>query len=226
MDHLGRRAARLGLDPSNAADLIKLIRHSLSFKVIHISTDHFYNKINSAENEVNLLNVYSQTKYFGEFLFDPKIDLILRTNFYGLDLSENLNGFVEQILLKYKRSEIITAFNDVFFNPLYVGDLVKILSSLSKSNISGIYNVGSTDYVSKEEFIRKIFETFSLNDKNLQSWKLESVNLIAKRPQFMVGKVNKFISESKFSLPSTEETFKNFVKNSQNNISRRLYDEI
>ena len=62
--------------------------NSTNTKLIHISTDHFFddqNILHTEEDNVRLMNVYAKSKYEGEIevLNNCKSSIICRTNFFG-----------------------------------------------------------------------------------------------------------------------------------------------
>lgn len=220
-------------DPSAAVDahvkfpyLLSCITKFHKFKLIQISTDHVYDSLYSKETEINLVNSYAKSKYIGELTLINTNSLILRTNFYGLDLRSRRVGLVESILQRYKDRKKTVGFANTFFNALYVGDLAKILVKIIDTKISGTYNLGTTSHVSKADFVEMMFASFKFDLNLLQSGIMEIDRVKAARPNYMVSDVTKFMNDTGIALPNFQSSFNNFIRTETENISRRGKDEI
>ncbi len=170
---------------------------------IQISTDHIYNSSKgSNEKNIQLINNYARTKYLGELAYQKsKKKLIIRTNFFGRSLQSD-RGIVNWMIKSYKKKETIYVIEDIFFNPLHISSFCKILFSLIEKKITGTYNLGSNNNISKANFIRKFFK---INKIKFQ--KFISVNYkehkISKtpRPQYMIMNCKKLEKKIKVKMP-------------------------
>jgi len=132
-------------------------------KFIHISTDHFYpigkKRKWKEEDNLSILNLYAKSKYMAEIyaLYGNQSNLIIRTNFLGLNFGHNSINFSEWFFKKIQKNDKIELFKDYYHSPIYVHDLTKVIFELIKKNAEGIFNVSSRDVASKLEFGRLIF---------------------------------------------------------------------
>lgn len=189
----------------------------LNFNFIQFSTDQFYNqKKNKSSNEnsrIFLINNYCKHKREAEILCTKNKALILRTNFFGKTKSKN-RSFSDWIFDIFKKNNKIYLFNDVYFNPLRVQTIVKIISSIISSNkfkISGIYNLGSRDAIYKNKFailFAKKTKIFHSNYENINVNKLLNV----KRSKNMFMNVKKFEKKFQLRLPKIKSEINNEVK--------------
>tara|TARA_B100000787_G_scaffold164803_1_gene147932 strand:- start:1300 stop:2157 length:858 start_codon:yes stop_codon:yes gene_type:complete len=178
---------------------------------IQISTDHIYNlSKGSNEKNIQLINNYAKTKYLGELAYKKdKKSLIIRTNFFGRSLNTN-RGIINWMIKSFQKKETIYVIEDIFFNPLHISTFCKILSTLIEKKITGIYNLGSKNSISKANFIKKFFEINKVKYK-----KFISVNYnqhkISKtpRPQYMIMNCKKLEKKLKIKMPNI---FKEILK--------------
>ena len=92
-------------------------------------------------------------------------------NFSILRLSktygDNINDktLFSKVLKEYvsgkKEFEIV---NDQYFKPLYINDLIKILDYFLKKKITGNFNICGDQYMSRFNFIRKMFKYLNITD--------------------------------------------------------------
>ena len=77
------------------------------------------------------LNYYAYTKIKSEnkILKNSKNSLILRTNFFGNGFHYR-QSFSDQIIEKLNNGEKLFLFKDVFFNPVLISELAKIMKIL------------------------------------------------------------------------------------------------
>ena len=186
--------------------------------LIHISTDQFYNgkkrKGNNENSKIFLVNNYCKHKRMSEIACLKNNALVLRTNFFGKSLSKS-KSFSDWIIHAFKSKKKIYLFNDVYFNPLRINTIVKILSIIIKKELytnKGIYNLGSKDGIFKNDFatlIAKKMKIFHNNYVNININKLLKV----KRPLNMFMDVDKFEKKFHIKLPLIKQEINNEIKN-------------
>lgn len=188
---------------SGVKNLVKLSRLKSS-KLIHISTDHVYNenKYNDEEN-VCLTNYYALSKYHGELEALKYKSLILRTNFFGKSYSEK-KSFSDQLINRAFKEKKVTLFNDVYFNPLNIDTICKIINNIIENNkfFPGIYNLGSINGISKGKFIIKMLTKLKIDCEFIN----ESIeNYYNNRPKNMLMNTKKFERIFDIQLPTLDE---------------------
>ena len=182
-----------------------LVKLSKLFKVkfIYISTDQVYNK-NFYQKEISKLksnNYYTDTKILSENLIKSNLKdyTILRTNFFGKSTALK-KTFSETIVQALKVSKKIYLFDDIYFNPINIDVLTRIIGIIIDKKIKGIFNVGTLNGLSKYKFGLKIAKKFSLNSNYIIKDSFLNRRNLSKRPLDMrmdVSKIKKIIENNK-----------------------------
>ncbi len=158
-------------------------------KFLYISTDHLFGSNGEFFNEDDatvLVNHYARTKKLAEeYIFEnnPKA-LIIRSNFYGKSIAAkpSFTDWIENSLLN---SLELKMQEDVFFTPVYMGDLVDISHLLLEKNCFGVYNVSSDERVSKYNFALLYAKYFNLNTHLIIPFKQKQFPRDVQRPTEM-----------------------------------------
>lgn len=143
-------------------------------KFIYISTDSVFNGYEGNYYESDIpdpLNYYATTKYLGEknsasFMINH---IIVRTNIYGYHLFEQ-PSLSEWALANLKKDQPFIGFTDVYFNPVYTGQLTLIIKKLIDLNYVGIINVSSDTFVSKYLFLKMVAKQFGYDPNLIQGY--------------------------------------------------------
>ena len=207
----------------NLAEISKLYNSKLVF----ISTDHLYRKKKHyfSENEkTSPINHYAKTKKKAEDIIKKKLKnyLIVRTNFFGWG-TKYRKSFSDIIIQKLKKKRTIGLFDDVYFNPVSIVFLCKIIKNLILENKKGIFNVSSNLSISKYQFGLIIAKIFNYNTKFIKPIKLTDKK-ITKRSNFMSLSNRKLIKTLNISSNelSIFQQIKNLKKYKLNNPSTLL----
>ena len=192
-------------------------KKQLSFNLIHISTDQLYNgKIRKGNNEnskIFLMNNYCKHKRMSEINCVKNNALVLRTNFFGKSLSKK-KSLSDWIIYAFKSKKKIYLFNNVYFNPLRINTIVKILSIIIKKKLytyGGIYNLGSKDGIFKNDFATLIAKKMKLYHNNYKEININKL-LKVKRPLHMFMNVNKFEKKFNIKLPLIRKEINEEIK--------------
>ncbi len=181
---------------------------------IHISSDQVYSGL-GPHNEKNPkpLNYYSKTKLLSEKFVNLKIGCVLRTNFLSFSKKhKNLNNW---IVNNVKKNSEIFGFKNIYFSPLSLNTLSKIIIVISKKKMGGIYNLGSVGGISKGNYIKKFLGTKFKDYKNFKLINYQeksSKKLIALRPLDMRLNCKKIITKYKIKLPKTTFEVNKIIK--------------
>jgi dTDP-4-dehydrorhamnose reductase len=204
------------------SDLLKyLTYYSIrdGFKLVHISTDHFFiNKsftYNNEKKKIFPINKYSLTKIYAEnyTLKNPK-NLIVRTNFTGF-AGHKKKTFISWLLKNLIKNYKIKLYHDMFTSTLDVKTCAKMIKKLIYVNATGIYNVGAKDAISKKDFAL-LFAKLMKKEINYIEESVSSSKV--KRGKFLgldVSKVEKALS---VRMPYSKDVVKNIV----NHIKKKL----
>lgn len=177
----------------------------LGVKLVHISTDHLFSGEQSfvSENETpNPLNEYARTKLNAESCvaeINPNA-LIIRTNFYGWG-HKFRQSFSDWVIQSLKNGVNIKLFDDVFYTPILIDELVDVVNKLVAQSVTGIVNVVGNERVSKYQFGLTLAKVFQLDKKLIQKVNLQVEEKSIKRPLDMSLSNNKVkeILNCKFS---------------------------
>ena len=152
------------------AGMIAKAASATNKKLIHISTDHLFDgktPFMTENNVPNPLNTYGASKLAAERLISAENPnaIILRVNFFGWGPNYR-HSFSDWILASLWQNQRITLYDNVIFSPLYVTEIVNAAHLLLASGSTGIFNLASSDAISKYDFGIKLADQFNL-DKNL-----------------------------------------------------------
>ena len=183
------------------------IANSMGAKFIFISTDAVFDGTKgepyAETDQVNPINVYGKSKAIAEELMERyENNLILRTNMYGFNRSNNVS-LSEWVMRSISSGQRITMFYDVLFSPLLVNTLVSAIESTVANNIKGILHIGSSDFISKYEFGIFLSQLMGYSDL-IDSGSIDSMDFTAKRSKNMALNVDKALSFG-LELPSIGE---------------------
>jgi len=171
--------------------------YASNIKLIHISTDHLFNGKAPFKTENDIpepLNIYGASKYAAEIAVaneNPNA-LILRMNFFGWGPSYR-RSFSDWIIASLMQTKKIILYDNVIFSPLYVTEIVDAAHELVASGATGIYNLASTEAISKYDFGIKLAVQFGL-DRNLIKRETYNANNRIPRPLNMSLDNKKFVT--------------------------------
>ncbi len=173
---------------------------------VHISTDQLYNNKNNLssnkENQININNNYSISKYLGEkYASKYSRSLILRTNFFGKSLLKHRKSYSDWIIENIKDNKKIYVNRNIYFNPLHISTLCEIINKLIINRVYGIYNVASKDGISKYKFALRIVNKFFLNKKFILF--RDKLN---NRPKGTIMNVSKIEKKLKIIMPTVSQS--------------------
>ena len=183
-------------------------------RVIYISTDavfdgqskHLYSETDFADP----INIYGKTKLEGENIVRKnRRNLILRTNIYGFNI-QNKNSFGEWIYTNLLKNKKINMFTDIDFSPILVNDLAKVIGILIERDISGIYHVCGTGYISKYDFGCALKRIFKINYGEINKAISDSFSFKAKRSKHMGMSNEKICDLLDYRLRTPVESIEEF----------------
>ena len=183
------------LDPSNAATLNAVLPGQLAsaclernIRFLHISTDAVFDGtkdgIYTEDDSPNPLGVNAQTKLDGEYaVLDANPNAaIARVNFFGWSLS-GTRSLAEFFVNSLGAGKQVNGFDDVYFCPLFVGDLAETLIGMLEKSLSGVYHAVGSRAITKYEFGQEIARQFSFDASLIHPISVSDSGLTAKRSQ-------------------------------------------
>ena len=175
-----------------------------NIRFIFISTDQVYNKklYQSEKDKVKIFNYYTETKILSEEYIKSNLKnfVILRTNFFGRSIAYK-KSFSDFIINSLKNLKKIFLFDDVYFNPINIDNLTKIIEIIINKQINGVYNIGVTQGLSKYKFGIRIAKKLNLNSNFIVKDNFLNRKDLSDRPLDMrmdISKIKKIIKNKKF----------------------------
>ena len=94
-------------------------------------------------------------------------------------------------------------YNDIFYNPIYVKDLTKIIEKLININAKGTFNVSSDKRISKFDFAKMICDIFNFPQNLLNSLNYNNKKIFTEKYMktclFLIRNLKKNLSIKKIS---------------------------
>ncbi len=187
-------------------NLASWMKNNSKCRLIHISTDQVYDgeKLH-VESEVTLTNNYAFSKYAGELAALCVDSVVLRTNFFGKSIISHRKSFSDWLTESFQEQRPLSLFTDVYFSPLNMVTLNKMIAVVIRNWHSGIYNLGSLEGMSKRDFAHTLANHLQLDTSCAQDSSCEDVNLKAYRPRNMCMDSNKFATTFSVELPTLRQ---------------------
>lgn len=183
-------------------NLVKISK-SYNIRFIFISTDQVYNKkfYQSEKDKVKIFNYYTETKILSEDYIKSNLKnfVILRTNFFGRSIAYK-KSFSDFIINSLKNLKKVFLFDDVYFNPINVDNLTKIIEIIINNQIDGVFNIGVTQGLSKYRFGIKVAKKLNLNSNFIVKDNFINRKDLSDRPLDMrmdISKIKKIIKNKK-----------------------------
>jgi dTDP-4-dehydrorhamnose reductase len=165
---------------------------------IYISSDGVFDGEKGQYKEIdkkNPINCYGKIKSEVEdyILNSCSKFIILRMGrVFGSDLKDGT--IITSTIKKLKENKHELYADDQIFSPLYIGDLCKALIELIKAKHEGIFHLTSIKATSHYKIAKDIQKYFNFNDAKIVPCKINSLNLIEKRPLLVNLDDSKFCS--------------------------------
>lgn len=177
------------------------LAQSLNAKFVFLSTDYVFDGMNgpyAEDAKPNPLSVYGQHKLAAEeaVIASGVAHLILRvTNVYGDELRHK--NFIARIISQCKEGAALnlTLPIDQYASPTNALDIAKAMLLLLESAHSGIYHIGSTDYMNRVALALNVLKYFPDAKYDLNVKTTAELNQPANRP-LMGGFVTKKFNEA------------------------------
>lgn len=170
--------------------------------LVHISTDQLYDgKGPHSEGELTIRNHYAMSKLAGELATLGVPRTILRTNFVGRSMRNGRTSFTDWLHGALRGTSPITVFDDVMFSPLAIGTLCDCIERSIVERPLGVFNVGSSDGMSKADFAYAFAAVTGLPTTNLRRASASTVGIAARRPTDMRMQCERFEVRMGLKLP-------------------------
>ena len=196
-------------------------------RFIHISTDAVFDGtkdgIYNEDDTPNPLSVYAQTKLAGEqaVLSTNPQAAVARVNFFGWSLSgkRSLSEFFFNNLSTFQPSN---GFTDVYFCPMFVGDLAATLVRMLEKGLSGLYHAVGSEPLNKYDFGQRIARQFGFDPQQVIPISVEESGLIARRAHNLRLSVHKLSTDLGMPIPGVSTGIAQFYAQHQQGYPQKM----
>jgi dTDP-4-dehydrorhamnose reductase len=171
---------------ANVESTRNLISAYPNAKFVYFSTYAVYNTPEGkcAESApVNATNYYIETKLQGEkIVLSTLSPVIFRPSviFGFMEYERESKNYFMQLVDNIRSKMTTHSPIDQYFNPIYVEVVAVIVQQAILKDLSGIYNIGSNEDISKFEFNRRVMRKFGFDESYLKG--INSSALAVTRP--------------------------------------------
>jgi dTDP-4-dehydrorhamnose reductase len=196
-------------------------------KMIHISTDAVFDGtkdgVYTEEDAPNPLGVYARTKLEGEeaVMAADRRALVARVNFFGWSLS-GTRSLSEYFVNCLTAGNKCNGFNDVWFCPLFVGDLTEILVRMLEQGLSGLYHLVGSQALTKFDFGVQIARQFGFDESLIQPISIAASGLMAKRSNNLRLSVHKLSTDLGIEIPTVSTGIEKFYTQAQQGYPQKM----
>lgn len=175
------------LGAKNIAD----ISLEIGATTVYISTDYVFdglkNEPYTEEDIPNPINTYGISKLAGECYTrqNPKHYIVRVASLFGVAGASGKGGnFVETMIAKARKGEVINVVNDMWMSPTYTKDAAETIKKILELNLPfGVYHATNRGQCTWFQFANEIFKLLELKPK-LNPIKTSQLQAKAKRPMF------------------------------------------
>jgi dTDP-4-dehydrorhamnose reductase len=196
-------------------------------RLLHISTDAVFDGtkdgIYTEADTPNPLGVYSRSKLDGEraVLSANAGAIVARVNFHGWSLNGG-RSLSEFFFNGLSAGRLVSGFTDVWFCPLFVGDLAEILIGMLEKGLTGLYHVVGTEALTKYEFGLRIARQFGFDEGLVIPTSVEESGLKARRAHNLRLSVHKLSTDLGHEIPGVSTGIAQFHAQYQQGYPQKL----
>jgi dTDP-4-dehydrorhamnose reductase len=196
-------------------------------RLVHISTDAVFDGtregVYTESDTPNPLGVYAQTKLAGErnvLSANPQA-IVARVNFFGWSLS-GTRSLSEFFFNRLTAGQPCNGFTDVFFCPLFVGDLADTLLLMLEQDLCGLYHVIGSEALSKYDFGQRIARQFGFDPGLVIPRSVEESGLKAPRSHNLRLSIHKLSTALGRDLPGVSTGIEQFYTQAQQGYPQKM----
>lgn len=182
--------------------------------LVQISTDHVYDgKDLHMEDSVTIVNNYAFSKYSGELAALRVPSTILRTNFVGRSQVHHRDSLTDWLYRSIESNKQIQVLSDVYFSPLSLRFLVKMIELVVQKKPIGVFNLGSHNGLSKADFAFSFVEHLKLPTRTMTRIQGSEAKFFhTYRPQNMRMNSSKFENTLGVKLPNLSDLIQSLAE--------------
>jgi dTDP-4-dehydrorhamnose reductase len=196
-------------------------------RFVHISTDAVFDGskegVYTETDTPNPLSIYAQTKLDGErnVLSVYRDAIVARVNFFGWSLSGS-RSLSEFFFNKLSKGEQCNGFTDVYFCPLFVGDLAETLVLMLEKGLTGLYHVTGSQAVSKFDFGQRIARQFGFDPQLVIPRSVEESGLKARRSHNLRLSIHRLSTDLGQEIPGVSTGIEQFYTQAQQGYPQKM----
>ncbi len=194
---------------------------------LHISTDAVFdgtkNGIYTESDVPNPLGVYAQSKLDGErnvLSANPQA-CVARVNFFGWSLS-GTRSLSEFFYNKLSSGQQCNGFTDVYFCPLFVGDLASTLIAMLEKELTGLYHTVGAEALSKYDFGQRIARQFGFDPRLVIPKSVEDSDLKARRSHNLRLSIHKLSTALGQEIPNVSTGIEQFYAQAKQGYPQKM----
>lgn len=196
-------------------------------RFLHISTDAVFDGAKDGfyteEDAPNPLGVYAQTKLEGErnvLSANPRA-AVARVNFFGWSLS-GTRSLPEFFVNNLSTGRACNGFTDVWFCPMFVGDLAQTLVRMLEKGLSGLYHAVGSQALTKYDFGVRIARQFGYDSQQVIPISVEEAGLKARRSHNLRLSVHKLSTDLGTAIPGVSTGIAQFYTQRQQGYPQKM----
>jgi dTDP-4-dehydrorhamnose reductase len=196
-------------------------------RLLHISTDAVFDGtkdgVYTEADTPNPIGVYSRSKLDGEraVLSANPDALVARVNFFGWSLT-GTRSLAEFFFNSLNSGRSCPGFTDVWYCPLFVGDLASVLVQMLEKGLSGLYHVVGAEALSKYEFGTRLARQFGFDPQLVTPASVDGSELKARRPHNLRLSIHKLSTELKSEIPGVSLGLQQFYAQHREGYPQKL----
>jgi dTDP-4-dehydrorhamnose reductase len=200
---------------------------SRAIRFVHISTDAVFDGgkdgFYTEEDAPNPINIYSKTKFEGEraVLQNNPDAIVARVNFYGWSLSGR-RSLAEFFFNNLSNQKSMSGFTDVVFCPMFVGHTSRLLLTMLKKGLSGLYHIVGNRAMSKYQFGVELAHKFGLRESEIAPKSILSSSLTARRSHNLSLSTRKLSTDLGQSIPEFSTGLNEFYTQFQQGYPQKI----
>ena len=177
---------------------------------VHVSTDAVYADGVGPHPESDAggeLSEYAASKLEAESAVSkahPGV-LVLRTCMIGWNQNPGLSSLAEWIVSTLRAGNQVPGFVDVRFSPLYTGTLAKLMLSAAQRGLTGVFNLGSSDGLSKYQTALLFAQSLGLESEMVKPVSQNQADLAVPRPEDPVMDSSQFYNALGAQAPTVAQ---------------------
>ncbi|MDA7884265.1 SDR family oxidoreductase [Akkermansiaceae bacterium] len=180
--------------------------------LIYVSSEAVYGESENLHGETDRchpVSVYAKTKLEGEMLArESGADVaILRTTIVGFSPKRD-RSLVDWAINEFDKGKEIMGFDDVIFSPVSVQDFARITVEFFKTRMQGVWNIGTSDPLSKYRFLKLLAKACHYDQKKVIKGSVKGAGLTGRHCLQAALDIGKLTTRFPKQVRTAEETIK------------------